>query len=153
MNIKTILVPIDFSEHSEQTLAWAVDIAQLWYARILVLHVVAPLNYPPTLVEVPVDIGEREKDMQAEAETQVNDFIAQRETGPVAITSLGVVGFTFLEICRTAERERADLIVMGSHGRTGLPHVLVGSVAERVVRHAMCPVLVTRKVNDASGGS
>jgi universal stress protein A len=57
---------------------------------------------------------------------------------------LAVMGDAFWEICQAAEREHADLIVMGSHGRTGLAHVLIGSVAERVVRHAPCPVLVAR---------
>jgi nucleotide-binding universal stress UspA family protein len=149
MNIETILVPVDFSEHSEQAFAWAVGIAQQWHARVLVLHVVPPPGYPLFLMGAHFNIGLIEKELRAEAETKVSEFLAETDTGTIPITGQGIVGLPFFEICQAAEREHADLIVMGSHGRTGLDHVLVGSVAERVVRHAVCPVLVTRKARRA----
>ena len=64
--------------------------------------------------------------------------------GTVQVETQVMVGEPFADICQSAAQEQADLIIMGSHGRTGLSHVLLGSVAERVVRHAPCPVLVVR---------
>jgi universal stress protein A len=86
-----------------------------------------------------------EREMVAEAEKRVEEFAAKKGASVVPVEPRVTVGEAVWEICRRAEKEQADLIIMGSHGRTGLSHVVLGSVAERVVRHATCPVLVARR--------
>ncbi len=143
MQIKKILVPFDFSEHSEKALHWAGSIAEKWQAQVLLLHVVPTPTHPPMVTGGFFDITQFETSLREDAERRVRERVAKEKRQ--GIESKVVVGVPFLDICRTAEREKVDLIVMGSHGRTGLAHVLIGSVAERVVRHASCPVLVVGK--------
>ena len=144
MEIHKILVPLDFSDYSEQALHWAVGLAETWQAQILVLHVVPRTSYP-VMVTGGFDIGDFEAGLRAGVEAQAKEFMAKVQNRGVPIEVRTLVGEPFHDICHTAEHEGSDLIVMGSHGRTGLSHVLLGSVAERVVRHAPCPVLVVRR--------
>src|SRR4029453_11822165 len=83
--------------------------------------------------------------VQSDADAKVREFIAGVIPTTERIDAHVAIGEPFNEICRMGEQENASLIVIGSHGRTGLSHVLLGSVAERVVRHAPCPVLVVGK--------
>jgi universal stress protein A len=82
-----------------------------------------------------------EKELQAEAESRLQTLAAGQS---VAVETLVVWGSPPVEICRIAQERRVDLIVMGTHGRTGLAHLFIGSVAERVVRYAPCSVLIVR---------
>ena len=145
MQIKTILVPCDFSEYAEYAFTWALGLAEGWGAKLVLLHA-APLfthvSYPGEVFLL--DFTRIEEELIADAGKRLNEFVAKKGTSTVTIETRTVLGDPFWEICQAAEREPADLIVMGSHGRTGLAHVLLGSVAERVVRHAPCPVLVAR---------
>jgi universal stress protein A len=143
MQIKTILVPCDFSEYAEHAFRWAVGFAEAWGARIVLLYVdplFASTAYPGDVF--PVDRAKIEAYVIANAGQRLTEFAAKKGTSRVVVEIRTLLGDPFPEICQTAEREQVDLIVMGSHGRTGLAHVLLGSVAERVVRHARCPVLV-----------
>jgi universal stress protein A len=145
MDIRTILVPCDFSEHSKKAFTWALEMANKWGSRLAVLHVVSPPSYPPMLMGAYFDTAEFEVSLQADAETEIKEFISSAGKHDVPIDTKVLMGRPFFDICRVAEQDKVDLIVMGSHGRTGLSHVLLGSVAERVVRHAPCPVLVVGK--------
>ena len=80
-----------------------------------------------------------EGELIADAEKRVGEFAAKKGTSTVPVETRVTLGEAVWEICRMAEQEHADLIIMGSHGRTGLSHIVLGSVAERVVRHASCP--------------
>jgi nucleotide-binding universal stress UspA family protein len=91
-----------------------------------------------------VDLAKMEAELIADADKKLREIVAKQGTSTVPVETRAVLGDPFWEICQAAEQEPADLIVTGSHGRTGLAHVLLGSVAERVVRHASCPVLVAR---------
>ncbi len=145
MQIKTILVPCDFSAYAEHAFQWALGLAERLGAKVVLVHA-APsfshLAYPESVYVI--DLAKMEEEIIADAEKRLGEFVAKKGASTVAVEIRAVLGDPFWEICQAAEREHADLIVMGSHGRTGLAHVLLGSVAERVVRHAPCPVLVAR---------
>ncbi len=143
MDIKRILCPTDFSETAKESLEYAVFLASSHDAALHLLHVVDQLhgfdNYQ-LLVLPPQEIRER---MEKHAYESLGDLADQIE-GSVGIEKVVKHGKTSVEIIEAADEIEADLIVMGSHGRTGLAHVLIGSVAEAVVRHAHCPVLIVR---------
>ena len=145
MNIQKILIPFDFSEHSEKACVWAVSMAEKWGARLLVLHVVPRPTYPPVLMGSHFNAVDFETGLRAEAEEQVRAFVARTAHDGVPMDVKVMIGEPSWDICKIAEEEQCDLVIMGSHGRTGLGHVLLGSVAERVVRLSSCPVLVVGK--------
>ncbi|HLW70469.1 MAG TPA: universal stress protein [Candidatus Binataceae bacterium] len=143
-----ILAPTDFSDDSKLALTYAIELALRFSAEIIVMHVDQPLS--PVMIgdlSPGLDMGtvnriaEEQRLMALKELDQVTARL--RETG-VKARSLMRVGAPFLEIISGAQSEGADLIVMGTHGRTGLVHVLMGSVAERVVNKAHCPVLTIR---------
>jgi universal stress protein A len=145
MEIKTILVPTDFSDFAEHAYNWALGLAADCKAKIVLFYAAPTMSHLafPESVYYP-DLARIERELIADAEKRVGEFAAKKGTRPVQVEPRVTVGEAVWEICRMAEKEHADLIIMGSHGRTGLSHVVLGSVAERVVRHATCPVLVAR---------
>lgn len=145
MNIEKILVPFDFSEYSEKACSWAVAMAEKWRARVLLLHVVPRPSYPPVLMGSHFNAADFEAGLQAEAVERANAFVTKTPHDRVLIDVKVIIGEPSWDICKMAEDEQCDLVIMGSHGRTGLGHVLLGSVAERVVRLSPCPVLVVGK--------
>ncbi len=142
MDIRTILLPFDFSAPSEKAAVWALRLAEQWHARLLLLHVIPTPSYPPMLIGSYLQVADFEARLLAEVEAKLKEFATRIGTPNVRLDTRVILGEPFHDICHMAEQEAADLIVMGSHGWTGLRHVLLGSVAERVVRHAPCPVLV-----------
>lgn len=151
MQVKTILVPCDFSEHSERAFAWALQLAADRGAKVVLLHVVSIFARGAFPEQVSwLDTAKLEAELLANAEKRLKQFVGQKGSTPVTIDTHTIVGDPAWDICRVAEREPADLIVMGSHGHAGLAHVLLGSVAERVVQHAPCPVLVMRRPRPAT---
>jgi nucleotide-binding universal stress UspA family protein len=143
MAIQHILVPTDFSEYADYALDYAVELAKSFQARVTVLYV----YYLPSIAlgEVsPAVIDETLEAMETNARQQAQKALARVLNAGLQGDSVIVEGAPFQMIIDTAKEKAVDLIVMGTHGRTGLTHVLMGSVAERVVRMAPCPVLVTR---------
>jgi nucleotide-binding universal stress UspA family protein len=144
LGTKSILVPLDFSSESKKALAYAVPFARQLGARLTLLHVVEPVATPDFAQSFPLML-EDDKLMAA----------AKAELGRVVQTSnieaklmektLVRFGRSFHEITEAARTLKVDLIIIATHGHTGLKHVLLGSTAERVVRHAPCPVLVVRQ--------
>jgi nucleotide-binding universal stress UspA family protein len=145
--IRHILVPSDFSEPSRAALEYAAELARAFAASLDVLHVwEAPVFIPPaslldagvadlTLVEV----------FRKNAEEGLAKFVeAAKKREIVGRASFAELGCPAQVITDFARNRGYDLIVLGTHGRTGLSHALIGSVAERVVRHASCPVLAVR---------
>ncbi|NOT53670.1 MAG: universal stress protein [Deltaproteobacteria bacterium] len=147
MQIRTILVPTDFSEYADHALTWALQMATDSQAKIVLLHAAVPIS-PfafPDSVYLP-ELRRVEEQMLADAEKRMAECVKKLGSNTVVVETRVVVGAPVTAICQAVSREQADLIIMGSHGRTGLAHVLLGSIAERVVRQASCPVLVVRKV-------
>ena len=145
IEIKTILHPTDFSEPSKYALRYALALAKEFNARLCILHVVEEISnamYFEMLQAPP--LAQLMADIEDQAKKALNDLVPPEMKGEVETEYLIRKGVPFLEIVRGAEQLKADIIVCGTHGRTGLKHALFGSVAEKVVRKAPCPVLSVR---------
>lgn len=134
--IKKILAPVDFSAPSKKALQYAVAAARDFGAELVVMHVVAPY---PVLPDVPAATVQLTRILEKEAKEKV----ARLVDTIAGVNCRGVVrlGSPARLIAAEAKECRADLIIISTHGRTGLPHLFLGSVAEHVVRLAECPVL------------
>lgn len=144
--IRKILVPVDFSPPSDYALTYARALAADFGASLHVLHVIEDrLMTGPWPVEVYLgEMPRLREGLIKDAESRMQDGLQAIETGGIQATGEVLIGSPFQTIVDLAFTSAVDLIVMGTHGRTGIPHLLIGSVAERVVRHAQCPVLVVR---------
>lgn len=140
--IRKILCPLDFSENSEHALLYARALAQAHGAELLLLHVVElPLSYLAPDAVLPADILERQREACVQNLTTITAAVRQELPHTDWLLE---EGNPFPRIIEVARQHAVDLIVMGTHGRTGLAHALVGSVAEKVVRKAPCPVLTVK---------
>lgn len=142
LKLRTILVPVDFSKHSLAALDFAISLAQLTGASILVCHALDPI-YSSGRFDAPRLRPFRAQAL-ADAKLRLAKLADQRVKPHVPVVHRVVQGVAYTAIVEIASRARASLIVMGSRGRTGLSRLFIGSVAERVVRLAPCPVLVMR---------
>jgi nucleotide-binding universal stress UspA family protein len=136
--IRTILYPTDFSECSEYAFALACSLARDYNARLVVLHV---MQLPPAIPGEAGLIVAESDEYRAYAKDQL---LRYQPTDGVRLEHWLETGEAETEIVRLARKLNADLIVMGTHGRTGLGRLLLGSVAEHVLRKAPCPVLTVK---------
>ncbi len=143
ITLKKILVPTDFSDFSERALRYACALVEQFDAELHLLHVFQEVTwYSPEAVGIYTrDEYQKWKSQAAESLSKVLD--ANWSAGRSIVRSIRD-GTPFFEIIQYARQTNMDLIVMATHGRTGLSHVLLGSVAERVVRKSPCPVLTIR---------
>ena len=142
--IKSILVPIDFSAPSKKALAYAVPFARRFGAKLTLLNVVEPVATPDFAKSFPLAMENDE--VMAECKRELERVVKQAGVSPKLIEKTLVrFGRSFHEIADAARTLKVDLIVIATHGYTGLKHALLGSTTERVVRHAPCPVLVVRE--------
>jgi nucleotide-binding universal stress UspA family protein len=141
--ITHILVATDFSPASDAALAWARDLAQQYAARLSLLHVVTdPMATGVLTSEVYVPAKpETQERLMREATARLEQALPPDERRQFGVMIEARIGDVAENILETAREEKVDLIVMGTHGRHGLAHLLLGSVAERVLRDAPCPVL------------
>ena len=144
MATQRFLVPIDLSEYANQALDYAVNLAGKLDARLMLVHVIQsiPLVGVDMGVTLPYTyVQDLEAEIMQSMESALTRVTAAGLEGEIVV----VHGVPFHEIIETAKTRQVDLIIMGTHGRTGLQYVLLGSVAEKVVRLAPCPVLVARQ--------
>lgn len=150
-NPRLLVVPTDFSEAADRALSRAVDMARALRARIDLIHVYSPiLILPPPidLIALPTVLPDAIRKMEEALETRA----ARVREAQIACEVALIEGVSYAEIVRHAEKAGAELIVMGTHGRSGVAHVILGSVAERVLHRATCPVLVVPDRARSSGG-
>jgi nucleotide-binding universal stress UspA family protein len=144
MNIQRILAPTDFSELSKQGLTSALELTEAFGAKLLLLHVVEPPPYPVEGI-VPSHLGATWlDDLERQASQDLAQMLSETHASKVEVTRRVVVGIPYRKIVEVAEEENSDLIVMTTHGRTGFSHLVMGSVTEKIVRTAPCPVLTIR---------
>ncbi|MBU2493425.1 MAG: universal stress protein [Bacteroidetes bacterium] len=142
--IKKILVPVDFSDYSKNALRYAVSFAKLFNAKMYIQYVVEPAVYPADFSLGQVAIPTTDVDMAQRAENELNR-LAEEEIGTsVEYEKIIKTGKPFMEIIEAASEIDADLIIIATHGHTGVEHLLFGSTAEKVVRKSPCPVLTLR---------
>ena len=139
-----ILTAIDFSESSDFAFEYALTLARQFQAELTIMHVI---NEPVDLrgFYVPhISFEQLEKEIEEGAEKMMEKFCQTKMGDFTRYTTAVVAGIPYEEILRKAEETGASLIVLGTHGRTGIDHLIFGSTAERVVRSAACPVLTIR---------
>jgi nucleotide-binding universal stress UspA family protein len=142
--LRTILVPTDFSETAETALTYAKALAETFNASLHLLHVLQdPLVYAPVAEGYTV-LPKLREEMEREAQQQLENVLSDPERRRFHAVPALKWGTPFLEIVRYARDQQIDLIVLGTHGRGPITHLLLGSVAEKVVRKAPCPVLTVR---------
>lgn len=144
-SFRRILHPTDFSPASRAAFTRAVDLARDNGAELTVAHVIAPVI--PVVGDgyiSPAAFDQLQASARAWARKRLDALVARAKTRKVTVRPLLLEGVPHEQIVRTARRKRADLIVVGTHGRTGVSRLLLGSVAGRVVATATCPVLTIR---------
>lgn len=149
MSTEHILVPIDFSASADQALDFAMALARKLPARLTLLHVIhiIPLGITDGGASLPLAYIET---LEADVRTSLETYRKRVTEAGIEAEVMSVHGIPFQSIIDVARDKQVDMIIMGTHGRTGLKHILLGSVAEKVVRLAPCPVLITRGPTDTS---
>jgi nucleotide-binding universal stress UspA family protein len=143
VTVRRILAPTDFSDSSALAVRYAAELAEKFAAELVLLHVVQDLALvlPDAVMPTPMPATDLTQLINA-ARTGLANQVAALNLGRLNPRSEVRVGSPYAEIDAAAKDLKADLICVSTHGRTGLAHLLLGSVAEKVVRHAPCPVLI-----------
>jgi nucleotide-binding universal stress UspA family protein len=151
-SIKRILVPVDFSAHSEKAARYATTLANRFGARVSLLHVVEdPFVTGAWRAEAFVpNIPELLDELVKAAQVQIGELKARLAAQGLGVETAVITGQPAHSIVELATVGAFDLIVMGTHGRTGLSHAFMGSIAERVVQKAPCAVLTVRETDPAA---
>lgn len=140
--IQNILLPTDFSETALQATRYALEMARRFDARLHLLHVIEdPVVYLPMFESYPLP---SRQEFETFAKERLESWIVPEDRGSVELEYRWVHGTPFVEIVRDARAHDIDLIVMGTHGRGMVKQLLMGSVAEKVIQKAPCPVLTVR---------
>lgn len=148
--IKHILVPTDFSEAASYALDYTLSLAKTFQAKIYLMHVFEPIVYYSDAPMGMPDLIELEQNIRVVAEQSLQNTLEKQikareaEFGFIPVETILAQGKPFVEIIKAAREKNADLIVLSTHGRSALEHILMGSVTEKVTRKAHCPVLVVR---------
>jgi len=143
--IKKILVPIDFSDYSKRALRYAIDFSKHFNSEIILVSVIEPMIYPADFSMGQVAIPATDQNLTERIENELKSLEENEIGNQVKSKRIIKSGKPFYEIVETAREEDVDLIIIATHGHTGVEHLLFGSTAEKVVRKAPCPVLTLRE--------
>jgi nucleotide-binding universal stress UspA family protein len=143
-DIKTVLLPVDFSDSSELLAEYALTFGTRFTAKVFVLHVVSSLEDYTGLYLPHISLETVMGEVYRSAKKSLNDFCLTYFEGKIQHESILAKGDAYREILKTADEKKADVIIMGTHGRSGLDHLIFGSTIERVLRGAECPVLTVK---------
>ena len=143
--INKVLVPIDFSDYSKNALKYAAEFAKHFKAKMYLIYVVEPIIYPADFSMGQVAIPSTDIDVTKRAEEELQNLVKLLIDPSVQVETIIKTGKPFFEINDTATEKDIDLIIIATHGHTGVEHLLFGSTAEKVVRKAPCPVLTLRE--------
>jgi nucleotide-binding universal stress UspA family protein len=141
--LKRILVPVDFSTHSLGALEYAKKLAEKFNSELILVHVVEPMVFMTDFSLGQISIPAIERELIKKAESEIKK-IRDKINDKFRVKTIVKLGKPFIEIVQVARDENIDLIVMGTHGHTGVEQILFGSTAEKVVRKSPCPVLTVR---------
>jgi nucleotide-binding universal stress UspA family protein len=142
--IRNILVPIDFSEYSKNALRYAIPMAEQYGATLHLVYVIEPTIYPADLGFGQVVVPGVEEELRSKSKAQLENLIATEIGSRVRTEAVVRTGKPHQEILREAKEKDIDLIIVATHGHTGVEQMLFGSTAMRIVRLATCPVLTVR---------
>ncbi|MEJ5350418.1 MAG: universal stress protein [Melioribacteraceae bacterium] len=143
--IDKILVPIDFSDYSKNALKYAVQFAKHFNSSMYLIYVIEPVIYPADFSMGQVAIPAMDANIQTRAEEELSNLAKNYVDPSIKVEIIIKTGKPFVEINETAKEKDIDLIIIATHGHTGVEHLLFGSTAEKVVRKAPCPVLTLRE--------
>ncbi len=143
--ITKILVPIDFSNYSKNALKYAINFSKKFNSKIYLVYVVEPVIYPSDFSMGQVTFPVMDTELNERAKEELNSLAKEEFGSGVEVETIIRTGKAFVEINETAREIDADLIIIATHGHTGMEHLLFGSTAEKVVRKAPCPVLTLRE--------
>jgi nucleotide-binding universal stress UspA family protein len=141
---KEIVVATDFSEYSLRAIEYGAEIAAKFESHVTLVYVVEPVLQTADLTWTTVDFEELNKSHREMAEKQIGKIVEEKFPKGVRCDTAVLFGKPFVEILKCAKDRGADLIVMATHGRGAISHLLMGSTAEKVVRKAPCPVLTVK---------
>ena len=143
IKIRRIVCPTDFSPTAEHAGEYGAELARSFGAELLLLHVIPELNYPLRSFGMAASFPHLREELHTRAAEELQK-LKQKVGAGIQVSTMLRDGESHAQILETAKAGAADLIVMGTHGHTGLKHALLGSTAERVVRLSECPVLTVR---------
>jgi nucleotide-binding universal stress UspA family protein len=141
---KEIIVPTDFSEHSLRALDYGVEIAEKFASQLKIVYVIEPMVQAADVAWSTVDFDQLNQAHRESAEKQLKALMEERVPKGIPVEAVIMFGKPFVEIVKQARADNTDLIVMATHGRGAISHILLGSTAEKVVRKAPCPVLTVK---------
>ena len=144
MQIRTILFPTDFSNGARAAMDHAVSLARDYKAKLILLYVIQDISIAEWYIPSSLSVTDLIEDMQKSAWKEMDKWAEEVSLKVKEVEKLVIRGVPFVEIIKAAKEKDTDLIVIGTHGRTGIDHMLFGSTAEKVVRKAPCPVLTVR---------
>lgn len=146
LKVQSILCPTDFSEFSEHALCYACELAVKFQAEVHLLNVLQDYDtVAPGMGETFAPFAEWLPELRKQSEEQLSKLPGPEWAEKLRVHRTTSVGAPVEEITKYAKEHQIDLIVQGTHGRRGIKHMLLGSVAENIVRYAPCPVLTVRK--------
>ena len=143
ISLKKILCPVDHSNCSKEALKYAVSFAIKDEAKLYLLHIIDIRSFSESLDTMAPQIPDNETVQQLR--NKLLDCIPEEMRDDMDVEAIVIQGIPFAEIISTSREKEIDMIVMGSHGRTGISHMMLGSVSEKVVRKAPCPVMIVRQ--------